>query len=170
VPPVQLKRHHLPAAVAITLVRGLLVNIGMFVHFRFVIFHTQPVTILPGFLLPLTLFIAIFSIAIAWFKDLPDTEGDAQFRFKTLSVLYSRKFALRGGSMLVIGAYLFCIGWSYFQQEMFLLWVHTGLLLLFSGNLYTIKPNLPETIKKFYLRFWVLFFLEYILFAVWAVI
>ncbi|MBL7729324.1 MAG: UbiA family prenyltransferase, partial [Dinghuibacter sp.] len=34
VPPVQLKKHHLPAALSITLVRGFIVNLGMFIHFQ----------------------------------------------------------------------------------------------------------------------------------------
>ena len=32
-PPIQFKKHHLPAALSITLVRGVLVNLGMALHF-----------------------------------------------------------------------------------------------------------------------------------------
>jgi homogentisate phytyltransferase / homogentisate geranylgeranyltransferase len=170
VPPIQLKKHHLPAAISITLVRGLLVNIGMYVHFRYAIFQIPITHPLPSFLLPLTLFIVAFSVAIAWFKDLPDTKGDAQYNFKTISVLYSRKMALAGGSILVILAYLFCIYWSNSHGERYLFLAHTGLLCLFIGNLFTVQLQKEHTIKPFYLRFWVLFFMEYIVFAVWALV
>lgn len=167
-PPVQLKRHHLPAAISITLVRGLLVNLGMFIHFRYVLYAQAITDPLPSFLLPLTLFIIAFSVAIAWFKDLPDTEGDKQFHFKTLSVLYSKNVALIGGSAMVVLAYLFCIGWSYTYEQVFLMTSHIILLLLFIANIMTIKLSNAKSIKNFYLRFWVLFFAEYIIFGVWA--
>ena len=80
VPPIQFKKHHLPAALSITIVRGVLVNIGMAVHFAGLIhgnFVIQPV------IYPLTLFISAFSLAIAWYKDLPDRAGDAHFGYKT---------------------------------------------------------------------------------------
>ncbi len=167
-PSIQLKKHHLPAAISITLVRGLLVNLGMYVHFRYCIFAIGVTNTLPAYLLPLTVFIVAFSIAIAWFKDLPDTEGDAQFAFKTLSVLYSKKAALIGGSIIVVLAYLFCIGWSFVQEQNFLLIAHSILLVLFMINTLTIQLNNAKSIKHFYLRFWVLFFMEYIVFAVWV--
>jgi homogentisate phytyltransferase / homogentisate geranylgeranyltransferase len=169
-PPVQLKRHHLPAAISITLVRGLLVNLGMFIHFRYVLYAQTIKEPLPTFLLPLTLFIIAFSVAIAWFKDLPDTEGDKQFHFKTLSVLYSKNVALIGGSIMVVLAYLFCIGWSYVNAQLLLCISHIVLLLLFVINLLSLKLDHAKSIKNFYLRFWVLFFAEYIVFAVWAII
>jgi homogentisate phytyltransferase / homogentisate geranylgeranyltransferase len=168
VPPIQLKKHHLPAAISITLVRGILVNVGMFVHFRYTIFNTAITQSLPAFLMPLTLFIAAFSVAIAWFKDLPDTKGDALYQFKTISVLYSRKLALVGGSVLVILAYLYCMYWSNAYQQTFLLIAHLILLILFIANLCSVDLQRPKTIKPFYLRFWILFFLEYIIFAIWV--
>ncbi len=168
VPPIQLKKHHLPAAIAITLVRGVLVNLGMFVHFRYCIWGANWSAALPAFLLPLTLFIIAFSVAIAWFKDLPDTEGDAKFNFKTLSLLYNRKTALVAGSSIVLAAYLYCIGWAYLQKEDLLLYAHIVLALLFVGNIFTVQLSNLQSIKPFYMRFWVLFFAEYILFAVWG--
>jgi hypothetical protein len=47
---------------------------------------------------------------------------------------------------------------------------HTVLLVLFTANLFTINLQKEFTIKPFYLRFWVLFFLEYILFGIWALV
>jgi len=169
-PPLKLKQHHLPAALSITLVRGFLVNVGMFLHFQHFIFHTY---ILPGYVWCITFFIMAFSIAIAWFKDLPDTEGDNQFNIKTLAVLYSRKNALRGGTILVSAAYLYMLYWAYaanYLNTKFLLIAHAILFILFLLNFATVNLSDQLSVKKFYLRFWVFFFAEYILFAVWMLL
>jgi homogentisate phytyltransferase / homogentisate geranylgeranyltransferase len=172
VPPIQLKRHHLPAALSITIVRGVLVNLGMYIHFKSVltknIFDVSDT--LPSYLYTLTFFVVAFSIAIAWFKDLPDTEGDAQFQFKTLAVLYNPKLALTLGSLVVAIAYLYCIGWAWVNAQTFLIVAHGVLFLLFILNLLTIQLQNHQTIKTFYMRFWIFFFAEYIVFGLWAVI
>ncbi|MGC4103029.1 homogentisate phytyltransferase [Ferruginibacter sp.] len=169
-PPLYLKQHHLPAALAITLVRGVLVNVGIFLHFQKSMHDNY---ILPGHIWCLTFFIMAFSIAIAWFKDLPDTEGDAKFHVRTLAVLYSKKNALRGGMMIVGAAYAAVLGWSFFYAErypVFLVATHIALLLLFLLNYYFVELNDQYSIKKFYLRFWIFFFAEYIVFSVWMLL
>ena len=169
-PPLYLKQHHLPAALAITLVRGLLVNVGIFLHFQNVINNNF---YLPGYIWCLTFFIMAFSIAIAWFKDLPDTEGDEKFHIKTLAVLYSKQNALLGGTILVGAAYVSVIVWSFFsaaKNREYLLAIHGLLFILFLINYYFVKVKDKASVKKFYLRFWVFFFAEYILFAVWMLI
>jgi homogentisate phytyltransferase / homogentisate geranylgeranyltransferase len=168
VPPIQLKKHHLPAAVCITLVRGLIVNIGMFVHFRYCIYGTSITQNLPAYIWPLTFFIIAFSIAIAWFKDLPDTEGDSSYNIKTLAILYSKKTALWGGSIIVLLAYLYAIIWSIQNSIEFLSIAHSIAVVLFCVNLFYVKLSEHQSIKKFYLRFWIFFFAEYIFFAIWA--
>jgi homogentisate phytyltransferase / homogentisate geranylgeranyltransferase len=167
VPPVQLKKHHLPAAICITLVRGLIVNIGLFLHFNRVVNNSNS---LPGFIIVLTIFIAAFSIAIAWFKDLPDTEGDAVFKFKTFPLLYNKTLALRVGGAFVIIAYIVIIAWAFTTNNPFLLYTHILMLVLFTANLYSVKLSDHISVKRFYLRFWVFFFAAYILFGVWAVL
>ncbi len=168
VPPIQLKKHHLPAAICITVVRGFLVNVGMYVHFRYVIFDVGIAEPMPSFMWPLVLFVIAFSIAIAWFKDLPDTKGDATFNFKTLAVLYSPKLAAIAGCAVVIAAYLYCIIWAVLAHQLYLCYAHILLCSLFVANIFFLKLAIQKSITSFYLRFWVLFFLEYILFAIWA--
>ena len=114
-----------------------------------------------------------FSVAIAWFKDLPDTEGDDQFHIKTLAVLYSKRNALLGGTLLVCAAYIYVLAWAYFGAEkdkLFLLITHGILFGLFLVNYFSVRLADKDSIKNFYLRFWVFFFAEYILFAVWSMI
>jgi len=169
-PPLYLKQHHLPAALAITIVRGVLVNLGIFLHFQQIINGNY---FLPGHIWCLTFFIMAFSVAIAWFKDLPDTEGDEKFHVKTLAVLYSKKNALLGGMIIVGLAYISVLLWSLFyavKHPWVLVITHGILFLLFLANYFVVQLKDKLSIKKFYLRFWVFFFTEYILFAVWALL
>lgn len=163
VPPIQLKKHHIPAAICISLVRGLLVNIGMLWHFTQRMYG--PEAALPIATWPLTVFITAFSIAIAWFKDLPDTTGDAAFHIKTFPVLYNKAVALRAGAAMVLVAYGYALVWAW-QYSNFLLIAHALLAALFIGHLFTVRINEQASIKKFYLRFWVFFFAEYIVFGI----
>ena len=175
VPPVQLKKHHLPAAFSITIVRGVLVNLGMFLHFKYATGLTTSdemvqslIQIFSTELWMLTGFVIAFSIAIAWFKDLPDTLGDAKFRFKTLAIAYSPKTAFYGGLSLVSAAYLCTIYWSFIAGFTFLMVCHIGAMLLFVMNAMRTDLNQPQKVTRFYLVFWIFFFAEYIFFAIWA--
>lgn len=168
-PPLYLKQHHLPAALAITVVRGFLVNVGIFLHFQKTMQGNYDI---PGHIWCLAFFIMAFSIAIAWFKDLPDTEGDEKFHVRTLAVLYSKKNALSGGTLLVAAAYFAVLGWSFFYAPKNVWYLVIGHLILFTFflvNYFSVQLNDKKSVKQFYLRFWIFFFAEYILFAVWAV-
>jgi homogentisate phytyltransferase/homogentisate geranylgeranyltransferase len=167
-PPVQLKRHHLPAALAITVVRGLLVNTGMFLHFKYlqtgqISEITTPVWILTGF-------VVAFSVAIAWFKDLPDTAGDQQFKFRTLAVLYNTTVVFRTGSALLGAAYIAVIAWAVMANEWFLTFTHAIASLLFTGLILQTNSENHTSIVRFYKLFWVFFFAEYLFFGLWTII
>jgi homogentisate phytyltransferase/homogentisate geranylgeranyltransferase len=160
-PPVQLKKHHLPAALAITLVRGVLVNLGMAIHFAAMLhgdFHKQPV------IYPLTIFISAFSLAIAWYKDLPDRAGDAHFGYKTFPLLYSPKTALYTGATFVVAAYAWCIFWSYQQAQSLLMYSLIALNIAFLLHLTTVRLQEQASIRRFYQLFWVFFFATYLSF------
>lgn len=161
VPPIQLKQHHLPAALAITIVRGVLVNIGMAMHFAGILqgnFQIQPV------IYPLTLFISAFSLAIAWYKDLPDRAGDAHFGYITFPLLYSPKTALYTGAAFVMAAYGWCIFWSYKQVQLILMYSLIALSLAFLLHLRTVRLDEQKSIRRFYKLFWVFFFATYLSF------
>ncbi len=161
VPPIQLKKHHLPAAFAITIVRGVLVNIGMALHFSNMFegdFNIQPV------IYPLTIFITAFSLAIAWYKDLPDRAGDAHFGYKTFPLLYSPKIALYLGAGFVMAAYGWCIYWSFIMKEQLLMYSLIVLSIAFMLHLSTAKLNEQKSIRRFYQLFWVFFFATYLSF------
>src|SRR5919199_1159752 len=74
-PPVRLKRFPFWAALCIFGVRGAIVNLGLFLHYSWVLQRNQSI---PAQVWALTLFILVFTFAIAIFKDIPDIEGDRQ--------------------------------------------------------------------------------------------
>jgi homogentisate phytyltransferase/homogentisate geranylgeranyltransferase len=170
-PPLHFKRHHLPAAIAVTTVRGFVVNLGGFMVFNWKI---NASTDIPWNVRVLTIFIIAFSIAISWFKDLPDVAGDARYRIKTLAILYSQKFALIAGNVIVISAYLFSLYVFYTDMNMhsqyplretrMLFYGHVVLSCLFLLNSLAIHIKDQDSIKKFYKRFWLFFFAEYLLY------
>ncbi|MBM3438316.1 MAG: homogentisate phytyltransferase [Bacteroidetes bacterium] len=161
-PPIQFKRHHVWAASAIALVRGPLINVGISIHFATLLFD-WPVVALP-WLLPLTVFITAFSLGIAWFKDIPDTQGDQIHGFKTLALVWSRQKALSAGKWLVGLSYLILsLFWFLIDVHIAAALVHLILLILFWGRSSRVDLQSTDSIKRFYLFYWGLFFLEYLI-------
>ncbi len=163
-PPLKFKRHHLGAAMAITVVRGLLVNIGL--HAHFVLELTGSLDVYPQ-IIPLAVFITGFSLGIAWFKDIPDTHGDTVFAFVTLAVLQGRKKAMALGVVVVSLAYLSVIIAALLNVLPFPLYfivVHALVLALFLALALRLNVNDDVQVKRFYTFFWGLFSLEYALY------
>ncbi|MEM9162185.1 MAG: homogentisate phytyltransferase [Cyanobacteria bacterium P01_F01_bin.4] len=82
-PPIRLKRFPFWASFCILAVRGAVVNLGVFLHASGQL-AIQPT--IPARVWALTLFIVVFSFAIAIFKDIPDIEGDRRYNITTFSV------------------------------------------------------------------------------------
>lgn len=81
-PPLRLKRFPAFAALSITMVRTLVLNLGVWLHFRAALGGagvSPAVWALIAVTLP-------FSLAIAVLKDLPDMEGDRRYGIRTFSV------------------------------------------------------------------------------------
>ena len=163
-PPLHLKRHHGWAAGAITLVRGVLVNLGFFLHFQYQLGGGADI---PVFIWPLVGFVAAFSLGIAWFKDIPDTAGDAQFQYGTLAVQQGRNPAFRLGVMVVSLAYAGVIGAAlagWLPSVLFFVCTHTLLLCTFLYMAWRLNVQDDRAVKRFYLFFWGLFFVEYLVY------
>lgn len=166
-PPLHLKRHHVSAALCITTVRGLLLNAGGFLVFNHIV---NGEVHLPQNVKILTLFVVAFSVVIAWFKDLPDVEGDAKFKIRTFALQYSPRAALIAGNVLVSMAYIFTIYMKVadVRQEalpsvetVVLLLGHVVLFALFILNAASIRLRDPGSVRRYYVRFWWFFFAEY---------
>ncbi|MBK8612441.1 MAG: homogentisate phytyltransferase [Flavobacteriales bacterium] len=165
-PPFHLKRHHLSASLSIAMVRGVLLNLGGFLVYDHLVNGLVEV---PLHVWILTVFIIAFSTSIAWFKDLPDMEGDARFGIRTLALVTSPRTALIAGHVLVGLAYLFTIAALGLHLSLggdgprtrVLLIGHLVLLALFLFNLRTLRRHDKQALPRFYRQFWWLFFAEY---------
>lgn len=171
--PVRLKRYHFWAAFCIIVVRGLIVNLLLYLHFATNLARPQVNTADQGAEIVstvwlLTAIIFVFGLIIAWFKDLPDTEGDAEHGINTLSILRSKEWVYRTGAGL-LAATLF--GSSIYSFYAGTTWLGAGLLALLLGFAYiTTRLNLSEqkSIATFYQGTWGVFFGVYLVFAIWG--
>lgn len=173
-PPIQFKKHHVWAASAIALVRGPLINLGIAIHFA-ILLYGQIIASM-GWLLPLVIFVTAFSLGIAWFKDIPDTQGDERYGFKTLALVWSKQKALNAGRALVVSAYIFMAMYWFFIESWIARWnqlptvnpnifagiSHLVLLVVFIIQAMRCDIHNPMSIKRFYLFYWGLFFIEYL--------
>ncbi len=164
-PPLKFKRHHLGAAAAIALVRGLMVNVGFYQHFRYELTGSGA---LEAAVWPLVVFVGAFSLGIAWFKDIPDTQGDKEHRFGTLAVLAGRRPAFVAGVVVVSVAYLAVVVAAVsgiLPAPAFYAVSHVWFLLMFWWQAWHLKVEDDKQVKRFYYFFWGLFFVEYVVYA-----
>jgi homogentisate phytyltransferase/homogentisate geranylgeranyltransferase len=167
-PPLRLKRHHGSAAFSIVLVRGFFVNVGMMAHFAHSLTGQWQ---FPWHIMPLTLFVIGFSLGIAWFKDIPDTRGDEAFDIKTLAVVTSARQAFVRGVVLVALSYIVVIlcawqGWRVPKGNGWLVATHLLLLGIFLFMSWRLNVGNLRQVRRFYIAFWVLFFVEYIVYPI----
>lgn len=157
-PPARLKRFPLLASLCIFTVRGVIVNLGLFWHFR-------QAVVVPPRLIALTLFVIVFTFAIAIFKDVPDMEGDRQYKIST--------FTLRLGARRVFNLARATLVVCYLGLAIAAFWLpgaHRGylvamqLLPLMAFGLVSQRVNLAHkrSITLFYQFIWLLFFLAYL--------
>ena len=168
---VYLKRWHPLAAAAITLVRGFLINAGFFLYFSG--YNTDFGAVSnPVWLL--IIFVALFSLGISWFKDIPDVVGDKVEKVASLAITIGSKPAFNRGVIVVALGYTIAAFAPLFVNMDGL---NTGVItignvlagFLFLGMASRVDANNQRSIKQFYLTFWGLFVVEYIIFALAAV-
>jgi homogentisate phytyltransferase/homogentisate geranylgeranyltransferase len=166
-PPIRLKRFPFWAAFCIFTVRGVIVNLGIFLHFSQK-FTSQE--FLPSTVWALTLFIVIFTIAIAIFKDVPDMEGDRQYNITTFTILLGKQAIFNLSRWLITVCYLVMIALGIFWLSdlnlAFLIISHLGLLVLLWWRSQKVDLDSKIEIASFYQFIWKLFFWEYLLFPV----
>ncbi len=171
VPPLKFKKHHFGAAFSITLVRGVLVNILMFLHFQWEIAETLE---FPRYMWPLVLFMILFSVGIAWLKDIPDIKGDRNHGIKTLAVNRGSRWVFRGAISLVSLSYLTLVLWGAVGLQgyntVFLSSFHFVVWVLFLLGSSKANPFIKKDVKVFYQFYWVLFFVEYLFYPLGLVI
>ncbi|MDX2242482.1 MAG: homogentisate phytyltransferase [Leptolyngbyaceae cyanobacterium bins.302] len=160
-PPIRLKRFPFWASVCILSVRGLVVNLGLFLHFNRGLPISAPVW-------TLTLFILVFTIAIALFKDIPDAEGDRQYHISTFTLKLGQRRVFNITRWVVTSCYLGLILAAFSGlpgiHAPLLIITHLALILLFWWRSFKVNLQDKHSITRFYQFIWKLFFLEYILF------
>ncbi len=165
-PPLRLKKYPFWAAFCIIAVRGIIVNLLLFLHFHAHINGAHSITPLVWLL---TVVIVVYSLIIALFKDLPDTEGDAKFAVRTLSVRLGRRRVFAFGNVIMMTLFVLCILAPFLFKVQVDSLLFSGvhgffLLLLLLGMLRTNLQN-QDSVFNYYRFIWVLFFGEYLVFA-----
>jgi homogentisate phytyltransferase/homogentisate geranylgeranyltransferase len=149
VPPLRLKRFPALASLSITFVRSLVVNLGVWLHFS----HTfgGGSAIHPGVWALIAVTVP-FSFAIAILKDVPDVEGDRRYAIATFSVRLGARPVL--GAALLDGA-----------STVLLVLAHLAALGVLWASAARLDLSDRAAITRFYMRVWMLFFLEYAIVA-----
>lgn len=166
-PPIRFKQYPLLAAFCILTVRGCVVNLGLFLHFNQVLTGTDTI---PPSIWVLTLFILVFTVAIAIFKDVPDLEGDRQYKIQTFTISLGKSNVFNLTRWAITIAYLSTIGAGIWISPSINIWFlvssHLGLLGLLWWRSQDIDLDQKESIADFYQFIWKLFFFEYLLFPI----
>ncbi|MDZ4681998.1 MAG: homogentisate phytyltransferase [Saprospiraceae bacterium] len=166
-PPLRLKRFYFWAAFCIIAVRSLIVNLLLFLHFHFLMNDSQHI---PSIIWLLTGAMFVYSIVIAWFKDIPDMEGDSRFQIRTLSLHWGARSVFRIGNLLLTAVSVCLILLPFtvdFSLNRRVFAVEQLLILAFLWiAIFRVQLENPDSIRRYYLFVWVLFFLEYISFAI----
>lgn len=161
--PLRLKRSALWAALSIAGVRGLAVNLLLYLQFVTVV--GAPARF-PAALLTLVMIVLALSLAIAWFKDIPDMDGDRRFSVRTLTLRLGARRVLTLGLALLAVAYCLVIAVGLAGvpglHAGVLVVAHVGaLIVLFLAAAKVDLAHRPS-IARFYLIVWGLFYAEYV--------
>lgn len=165
-PPIRLKRFPVWAALCIFSVRGAIVNLGLFSHFNQKLGGSVQ---LPPTVWALTLFILVFTFAIAIFKDIPDLEGDRRYHITTFTIRLGAKAVFNLARLVLTVCYVAMIvaGWSLpGVNASLLIGSHLVLLVLLWWRSTSVDLQVKSDVASFYQFIWKLFFLEYLLFPI----
>lgn len=166
-PPIRLKQFPFWAALCILTVRGIIVNIGLFLHYGDKLDGTEA---LNPYIWTLTGFILLFTVAIAIFKDVPDLEGDQQYNINTFTLVMGKPAVFNLSRWVITVCYFGMIGAGFFWltslNVSFFMVSHVILLGLLWWRSRNVDLNEKTAITDFYQFIWKLFFLEYLLFPI----
>jgi homogentisate phytyltransferase/homogentisate geranylgeranyltransferase len=165
-PPVRLKRFPAAASLSISLVRGLVVNLGVYLHFAGSLGSRAGASAIPGSIWALTAFVLAFSFAIGILKDVPDAEGDRRFAIATFTVRLGARPVLRAGVAVLTAAYvgMAALGPLLLDgvQPVVLAVSHVLPPVALGAWSRAVDPADRASVTRFYMRVWALFFLEYL--------
>ncbi len=179
-PPIRLKRFPFWAALCIFTVRGAIVNLGLFLHFNWVLGLGRAKSVftggsweslslaIPAEVWVLTAFVVVFTFAIAIFKDIPDMEGDKQYNITTFTLEMGKPAVFNLSRWVLTVCYLGATlaGVLILPNVNLVFLTVTHLVALGLMWFWSTKVNLEDKIEiaQFYQFIWKLFFLEYLIF------
>ncbi|MBD2776806.1 homogentisate phytyltransferase [Iningainema tapete] len=167
-PPIRLKRFPFWAALCIFSVRGAIVNLGLFLHFSWVFQGRQ--WFIPSAVWVLTVFILVFTSAIAIFKDIPDMEGDLKYNISTFTIKLGQSAVFNLARWVLTVCYVGMILVAVLRlaevNSLFLVVTHVLALGLMWWRSWDVDLQDKVAISRFYQFIWKLFFLEYLIFPV----
>lgn len=165
VPPIQLKRIPLFAGSIIAIVRGFLLNFGVYYAVREALsipFQWNPVVLF------ISLFMTVFASVIAVTKDLPDVEGDRKYHISTFASKFGVNSIAFCSSLVLTAAYVAAMALPILLPGSFRASTMIGghaVALLYLWRIYAdLVPSDMGSIKKFYKSIWNLFYWEYVLY------
>lgn len=174
-PPFRLKRFALLASIAILTVRGVLVNIGFFLHGvaagapnpAAALFRLPPLVVFA------TTFFMLFGIVIALLKDAPDIRGDRMFGIRTFSVRLGASAVFTACSSALVAMFSVAAAFYFFAARTLVGGVLAGITHLSVAAVLTkraraVNTNDSRDISKFYMFSWKAFYLEYMLLPIAA--
>jgi homogentisate phytyltransferase/homogentisate geranylgeranyltransferase len=180
-PPIRLKRFPFWASLCIFTVRGVIVNLGLFLHFQQLkldLSLSESLQI-PFSVWLLTAFILIFTYVIAIFKDMPDIDGDAKFNIMTLSISLGQRVVFSLSRQILLWLYLaFAIagllpiltGLEIGVNPLAMSLSHVLLAAVMWWRSLQVDLSDRPSIASFYQFIWKLFYLEYIVFPIACVL
>lgn len=167
VPPFRIKRFASLASGSILAVRGLLINLGFFLHMT-KFGQTVAHPIVPPVLSFAIIFFTFFGLIIALLKDVPDIQGDRLFGIRTFSVrLGARAVFNICVSILVLNFIAAAVFYSVTTTSL-LVRILTGIIhLAVAIHLFRksrgVDPSNRDQVTSYYMLSWKAFYAEYLL-------
>lgn len=174
-PPFRLKRFALLASIAILTVRGVLVNVGFFLH-GIAAGAAEPAAVLfrlPPLVVFATTFFMLFGIVIALLKDAPDIRGDRMFGIRTFSVRLGAPAVFTACSAILVAMFSVAAAFYFFAARTLVGGViagitHLSVAAMLIKRARAVNANDSRDISQFYMFSWKAFYLEYMLLPIAA--
>lgn len=167
IPFTYLKGKPIAAALAISTARGLVLNLGAFLHFSE---SLTGKTTLPFSVIAFALFYFGLGWVISLLKDIPDLSGDRAFGIKTFAVRIGAQkvLYLAFGILAISYTGLTCAGFLDFQIQVAsgLAAAHILILVFLGFKMKTIQIHQAQSVYDYYMLIWKFFYLEFALYLI----
>lgn len=168
-PPLRLKHNALFAAVLIILVRGPIINLGLFGHFKS-LNSSNAISGFPNIVWLLCILSSLIAVCIAVCKDIPDVSGDKKFGQSTFAQKFGQQTMLNF-VVLLLGVSLLAAAVAFYF--VFSSWIAVAMIVFQLAVLFFLAAKGLRTdatrkdrITNFYMTIWNAFLLEYIVIAI----